>query len=337
METEWSKEESLSDLSELKSQGSFNDRELKEVKNKTYDVRAELSNSFSDESIETNETRSPKNKTSIIQDLSPQRTLQKINETDHSNLYEVSKKSTFATNSKLDISQRTSPKQLDGFKDIADDIEFQHVPDDIRNIIKEKYKPHHIQLMTKLKCFLPEYIPALGEMNHFLTFERPDRKNLGLGTIILDEPNLVQSDPNVVELKLRAESKTVVNKKHSLSWIRTPSEEKDQITKWINDVNEVHKAQNKWQSNDQRDKSIIEDLLSLWPEKLESKFQTISISTFFSPNLNLSLSEYIRFALTILNVQIEQSLDRISYIHIKALYLTFCAYLELTRHEIYQG
>ena len=32
----------------------------------------------------------------------------------------------------------------------------------------ERYKPHEVELESTLKCFIPEYIPAIGEMDAFI-------------------------------------------------------------------------------------------------------------------------------------------------------------------------
>lgn len=32
----------------------------------------------------------------------------------------------------------------------------------------DRYKPQEVDLQTTLKCFIPEYIPAIGEMDAFI-------------------------------------------------------------------------------------------------------------------------------------------------------------------------
>jgi hypothetical protein len=32
----------------------------------------------------------------------------------------------------------------------------------------ERYKPQEVELDTPLKCFIPEYIPAIGELDAFI-------------------------------------------------------------------------------------------------------------------------------------------------------------------------
>ena len=72
-----------------------------------------------------------------------------------------------------------------------------------------RYKPHNIELDTKLKCFVPDYIPSVGEIDAFLKIPRPDGDNDNLGLKLLDEPAATQSDPTVLDLQMRATAKKV--------------------------------------------------------------------------------------------------------------------------------
>ena len=92
-----------------------------------------------------------------------------------------------------------------------------------------------------MRPFIPDYIPAVGEIDHFAKVPlaprpdrrtrsrprprhplrvhpgdpclhaqvpRPDGKPDNLGLAVLDEPCANQSDPTVLQLKLRANTKT---------------------------------------------------------------------------------------------------------------------------------
>jgi len=53
-----------------------------------------------------------------------------------------------------------------------------------------RFKPITLELETKLKAFIPEYIPAVGEVDAFLKIPRPDNTQETLGLMDLDEPKL---------------------------------------------------------------------------------------------------------------------------------------------------
>jgi intraflagellar transport protein 46 len=60
---------------------------------------------------------------------------------------------------------------------------------------------------TKVKPFIPDYIPAIGDIDEFIKVPRPDGKPDDLGLKVLDEPSAKQSDSTVLQLQLRHTSK----------------------------------------------------------------------------------------------------------------------------------
>ena len=48
-----------------------------------------------------------------------------------------------------------------------------------------RYKPHNVELDTKFKPFIPEYLPAIGEVDAFLKVPRPDGVEETIGLICL--------------------------------------------------------------------------------------------------------------------------------------------------------
>jgi len=61
-----------------------------------------------------------------------------------------------------------------------------------------------LEIEAKLKPFIPDFIPAVGDPDAFLKVDRPDGIEELLGLHTLDEPSLYQSDPSVLDLKLRS-------------------------------------------------------------------------------------------------------------------------------------
>jgi intraflagellar transport protein 46 len=82
---------------------------------------------------------------------------------------------------------------------------FQRSPVDHRSPwwVIYRYKPQSHQLDSKLKPFIPDYIPAVGDIDEFLKVGRPDGKPEELGLHVMDEPSSKQSDPTVLNLQLR--------------------------------------------------------------------------------------------------------------------------------------
>ena len=64
-----------------------------------------------------------------------------------------------------------------------------------------KHRAQTIILDYKLKPFIPDFIPAVGDIDAFIKVE--SNNPLELGLTVLDEPSAKQSDPNIMELQLR--------------------------------------------------------------------------------------------------------------------------------------
>lgn len=53
-----------------------------------------------------------------------------------------------------------------------------------------RYRPQILEMETKLKPFLPEFIPAVGDPDAFLKIDRPDGNAELLGLTVIDEPSV---------------------------------------------------------------------------------------------------------------------------------------------------
>lgn len=62
----------------------------------------------------------------------------------------------------------------------------------------DRFKPSDIDLDTKLKPFIPEYIPSVGGPDAFIKIGKPkgmeDKIDERLGVVVLDEPGPNQTD-----------------------------------------------------------------------------------------------------------------------------------------------
>jgi intraflagellar transport protein 46 len=50
------------------------------------------------------------------------------------------------------------------------DYQSLNVPTEVRDLFQyiERYKPQEVELDTPLKCFIPEFLPAIGELDPFI-------------------------------------------------------------------------------------------------------------------------------------------------------------------------
>jgi intraflagellar transport protein 46 len=112
------------------------------------------------------------------------------------------------------------------------------------------YKPKFIPIEPKLKCFIPPYIPAIGNVDPFLKVPRPDNIADGLGLSVIDEPAAQQSDAAVLELKLKTQMKQKMKSNAAflassrVRSIENASKNQYEIDKWIDSVVDIRRSKN---------------------------------------------------------------------------------------------
>ena len=115
---------------------------------------------------------------------------------------------------------------------------------DVKDIFDyiSRYKPQKIELETKLKPFVPEYVPAVGEVDAFLKMPKPDGQKEDLGIAQLDEPALNCEDKTVLELKY-VQSKNVVRATPmNVDSIEGADKKSKEVSRWISNVQDLHKT-----------------------------------------------------------------------------------------------
>ena len=104
---------------------------------------------------------------------------------------------------RMKLADYYDPKQ---FEDLEASTEVKEL---FQNVTR--YTPQKIDLHYKLIPFVPDYIPAVGDIDAFLKVPRPDGALDKVGLAVLDEPAAEQSEPAVLHLQLRSRSRSAAN------------------------------------------------------------------------------------------------------------------------------
>ncbi|EGZ07024.1 hypothetical protein PHYSODRAFT_307050 [Phytophthora sojae] len=185
-----------------------------------------------------------------------------------------------------------------------------------------RFKAQEIELETRLKCFIPEYIPAVGDMDAFLKIPRPDGQADQLGLKMLDEPSLTQSDATVLDLQLRSTSK----KKHGDIVVRSiENAEKSprEIDRWIKSIADLHRTKPPPQVHYTKTMPDIESLMQVWPEEFE---ELLSKTTLPSADLDMGLEQYVRVICALLDIPVHKNVY-------ESLHVLFTLYLEFRSNQ----
>mmetsp|Transcript_20907 Transcript_20907/g.35699 ORF Transcript_20907/g.35699 Transcript_20907/m.35699 type:complete len:444 (-) Transcript_20907:57-1388(-) len=184
-------------------------------------------------------------------------------------------------------------------------LEFKNlnVSEDIRTLFQYigRYKPQTIDLETRLKPFIPDYIPAVGGLDEFIKAPRPDGKPDFLGLKVLDEPAARQSDPTVLTLQLRQLSKEAPgNKAEMIGRIEHGDEQKvKKVQQWISSINDIHKNKPAAVVSYSRTMPDIEALMQEWPPEMESFIRNMKLP---SGELDLDLKSFTKLMCSLLDI-----------------------------------
>jgi len=220
------------------------------------------------------------------------------------------------------------PMQWEGAYD-PEDFTGLPVSGDIKDLFDciMRYTPVITNIGTKLEPFIPDYIPAVGDIDAMIKIPRLDNVDLGLGYLMVDEPCAAQSEPTVLDLKLRSISKTVHKTAVAVKQIEDVAANSKTVDSWIASITELHR--NKPPQSIQYSKPMpdINLLMQEWPGGVEEMFKTIELP---GADLDVELKTYVSIVCAILDIPIHRS-------KIEALHLMFSLYVEFKNLQFFRS
>jgi intraflagellar transport protein 46 len=191
-----------------------------------------------------------------------------------------------------------------------------------------RYSALDIALDTKMKPFIPDYIPAIGEIDSFIKIPHPDEKiRDDLGLVVLDEPATNQSDPTVLELQLRVISKQATVAPVTVRSIDSADKNPKKIAKWVQSIEEIHRQKPPPAVDFSVPPPDIDSLMQAWPAEFERALGEIEL-----PNgtEDLRCEEFARVACAILDIPVHGKLT-------ESLHTLFSLYLEFRNNPHFQS
>ena len=198
-----------------------------------------------------------------------------------------------------------------------------------------RYVPVDVAPPTPLKPFVPDYVPAVGDVDEFVKVPRPDGVDDGLGVRVLDEPGSEQSDPASLSLKLRRADGGGLGgiggadggaggKGAVVGRIERPESKEGaaKLDAWIESVNALHEGDDK--SGAQFAYSVnmpdIETVMREFDPEVEEALRTSG----FPDNLpDMDLKSTIKYMCAVLDIPVYEG-------HMnESLHMMFTAYLHL--------
>lgn len=182
-----------------------------------------------------------------------------------------------------------------------------------------RYSPQSIELDHSLKPFIPDFIPAVGDIDAFLKVPRPDSKSDSLGLLVLDEPSVKQSDPTVLSLWLSEETKQHgATELKKVTSITSPQTNPRAVDSWVESISALHRSKPPASVQYSRAMPDIDSLMQEWPAELEEQLGRLQLPP---ARLECSLAEYTDAICALLDIPVYSS-------RIQSLHLLFSLYLE---------
>ncbi|XP_072314939.1 intraflagellar transport protein 46 homolog [Eucyclogobius newberryi] len=184
-----------------------------------------------------------------------------------------------------------------------------------------RYTPQTVELEHVLKPFIPDFIPAVGDIDAFLKVPRPDGREDGLGLMVLDEPSVKQTDPTVLTLWLSEESKQHGQiQAQKVTSVASPESNPRPVERWVESIAALHRSKAAPTVHFSRAMPDVDALLQEWPPELEELLGRVRLPT---ADLDLSLDRYVDLVCPLLDIPVHGEATRV-----QALHQLFTVYLE---------
>ncbi|VDN04064.1 unnamed protein product [Thelazia callipaeda] len=177
----------------------------------------------------------------------------------------------------------------------------------------EAYTAETIQIEPFLKPFLPDYVPAVGDVDTFIKVPRPDQMEDKLGLTVLDEPAIEQSDPVIMDMQMRNEVKGNTAPVNEVALKKL--DRADQNAREIDTVDYPSSMPS------------IESLMEEWPTEMENLLKTEQLP---KASLDTTLEEYVDICLALFNIPVQKS-------RIKSLHVLFTLFSEFRNSQHFRN
>ncbi|XP_045537884.1 intraflagellar transport protein 46 homolog [Papilio machaon] len=254
-----------------------------------------------------------------------------------------------------DVAVRDMPGRALPVEGAYDPKNFQDlkVPPDMENLFQYimKYTPQKIELEGRLRAFVPECAPAVGDCDALLKLSTPPAAPLGtpsapplsdrllehidnLGAALLDEPAAAQSEPALLQLRLRALARSAGGKTTLTRKISEAERNPAAIERWIRDVGELHAGRPPPALLYTCKMPDIDSLMEEWPASVEAVLGAGAGAGVGVPGAGLqcSLAQYAALTCAVLDVPVP---GRGLRALLQALHLLFALYSAVKSSQLY--
>ncbi|KAI6227140.1 Intraflagellar transport protein 46-like protein [Aphelenchoides besseyi] len=201
---------------------------------------------------------------------------------------------------------------------------------DIRDMMHfvDSFAAERVEIQAVLRPFFLDYIPAIGDVDPFLKIPRPDQIDDQLGLLVLDEPAAVQSDPTIVDMRLRQLSNTPTKLEDApVKKLDRADKNQQHIEQWIKNIKELRRSKPPDRVSYSRPMPELERLMDEWPSDLDVTLRSLVLPT---ARLDCSVEEFADICLSIVDIPVNGN-------RIHALHLLFTLFAEFKNSQHFRS
>lgn len=179
---------------------------------------------------------------------------------------------------------------------------------------------------------MPDYVPAIGEVDACLKMPKPDGTKEDLGITQLDEPALNCEDKTVLELKY-VQSKNVVRATPvNVDSIEGADKKPKDITRWIHSVEDLHKSRPAPSVNYTKQMPDFDQLMSELSPEMEQALKDIQ---FPGEEIDMEPEYYARIVLSMLDIPVHKLANNKSIV--ESLHVLFTLFSEFRQNQHFKN
>ncbi|OHT10327.1 Intraflagellar transport protein 46 like protein [Tritrichomonas foetus] len=192
------------------------------------------------------------------------------------------------------------------------------------------FQPEPVDISVHWKPFIPELIPAIGSIDAFIKVPRPDSEFDDLGLVILDEPSISQSNPQVLRMELREQYGITAPGNESdgyIGFIEDVQKNRKALDSWLESIEEIHRHRPPPVLIYTSQMPEMEYLMEPWDETFEETLRSCPLPT---ADLDISLEEYAKIICALLEIPVKGNI-------IESLHHLFSLYAEFEANHYFQS
>ena len=191
------------------------------------------------------------------------------------------------------------------------------------------FEPNPVELTVHWKPFIPPLTPAIGAIDAFIKVPRPDGELDDLGLVILDEPSIAQSNPQVLRMELREQYgiSSPANEGDGYSgFIENAPKNHKALTSWLDAIEEIHRNRPPGNCIYRSTMPELQDLMEVWPKAFEDALDAVGLP---SAELDVSFDDLARVMCAILEIPVRNNI-------VESLHCLFSLFAEFERNPAFQ-